>query len=94
MNIQRTLFGFFYTLVSGAATILLYLAFSPVFSVILPALRPSSDIIFFSPFLQNLMDYIFVDGWVYVLFWIVLDAILLWFGQIFRKEQQREEYYA
>lgn len=93
MNIRRALFGFFYTLVSSAVTIMFYLAFSPLFSVFLPALKPTHEIIFFSPLLSSLMDYLFLSGWIWILFWGALEAIMLWIGQIFLKEQTREEYY-
>jgi hypothetical protein len=88
---MKVLTGFFYSLASAVITLCLYFCLSPIFSQ-LHILLPTSHNTFFTPALESTYSFVLNSGWVWLILWILISAIMIWFAQIFKREQLREEY--
>jgi hypothetical protein len=88
---MRILVGFFYSLVSAVITIILYFCLSPIFYS-LHFLLPTGPNMFYTPSFASTVSFVLNSGWVWLILWVLISAVITWFTQIFRREQTREEY--
>lgn len=93
MKLVTAIIGFTGTLVSAIITIICYYVFSPLFNVVLPSMLPAEYSEYYTPALEANFNFIWGSAWIWVIFWILLSAIIIWFGQMFLKEQLRQEVY-
>lgn len=87
---MRIVFGFLTTLFYSIVAIVLLFSLSPVFMTVQALLEPETSILY-TPAAKSLVDFAMTKGWVTLVLFIVINSVILWGLQIFRKEELEEE---
>jgi len=86
---MRLVFGFLTTLLFSVIAVVLLFSLSPIFSTI-QLLEPELSVLY-TPATKYLVDLAMTKGWITVILFIVIGAVITWGLQIFRKEELEEE---